>query len=61
MSHKVGVVDKLPALCTVASQLAMTTPHLPTHALGKALTNLTQQDVRQVQWQTELRGEDWLA
>ena len=58
MSIKVGVVARLPALRTVASQLAMTTP---THALGRALTNLTEQDARQVQWQAELKGEDWLA
>ena len=27
--------------------------------LLRALTNLTEQDARQVQWQAELKNEDW--
>ena len=56
-----GVVVKLTVLRAVASQLAMATPLPPTHALGRALSNLTEQDARQVHWQAELKGEDWIA
>lgn len=40
-----------------ASTLSLKDPTIPFH---QALTSLTQQDARQVQWQAELKRDDWV-